>query len=213
MKYVFVGDIHGKVDKVEEALSREGKKIFVGDFIDSFDHSVEDHKKCYDLVFDAIDKDEAQAILGNHELSYLRPTRHRCSGYESGRDYLMSHYGNMILDRFEPYLLLNENVLVSHAGLTRSIWQEEQLTLELLPRVLEDWWPNLQSPMHFIGRARGGPDDVGGMFWCDFRYEFIAVPELMQIFGHTRGRGIRQQENAFCIDCLDYEESFLEMDL
>ena len=218
MKYVFVGDIHGKVNKVEEALAKEGKKIFVGDFIDSFDRSLEDHKRCYDLVLDAIEKGEAEALFGNHELSYLIP-KHRCSGYDKGRKMLMDHYKERINASFKPYLLLASNFLVSHAGLTKQIWDDEQLNLDVLPRVLEDWWPNTQSPMHNIGRARGGPDRIGGMFWCDFNREFEPINELTQVFGHTRGRGIRAIDsggmNNFCIDCLDWEEGsgFLELEI
>jgi len=211
-KYIFVGDIHGKIEQVERALAMPGKKVFVGDFIDSWDRSVEDHKKCYDLVMDAIDEREAQAIFGNHELSYMYD-KHRCSGYNSKRAYLMHMYQKSILDRFLPYLLLPNNILVSHAGLTKQLWDRHSLTLDNLSGLLETWWPDLKSPMHHIGRYRGGLDEQGGMFWCDWNQEFIPVPGLTQIFGHTAGKGIRQKDNNFCIDCLDHEHSFLELDL
>ena len=112
MKYVFIGDIHGKVDAVKAALDKEGKKIFVGDFIDSYDHSIEDHKTCYDLVFDAIDKGDAEAIYGNHELSYIVPDIHRCSGWNGERQMLMTHYSKMIQDRFKPFIFLNKTTLI-----------------------------------------------------------------------------------------------------
>lgn len=203
MKYVFVGDVHGKVDSVEKALAMDGKKIFVGDFIDSYDRTTAEHKKCYDLVFDAIDKGEAEAIYGNHELSYILPDRHRCSGYSGERQMLMTHYGKMIQDRFKPYIYLADGTLVSHAGLCNKLWKSFDISLATLTATLDKWWPDLKSPMHFIGHARGGRNDVGGMFWCDFNLEFEPIPELPQIFGHTRGKGIRTDGNAFCIDCLD----------
>ena len=212
LHHIFIGDIHGQVRHVERALALEGKKIFVGDFMDSFTRPIEDHKKCLDLVIEAIEKGEAEAIYGNHELSYIMP-RHRCSGHNSSGKWLMDNYKTRLARLFKPYILLEGPTLISHAGLTRSIWQEEELTLDLLPQILDEWWPNPHSPMHQIGRARGGPDDIGGMFWCDFNHEFCPIPELPQIFGHTAGKGIRQRDNAYCIDCLHNSDDFLQLDI
>ena len=213
MKYIFIGDIHGKIADVEVALAKPGKKIFVGDFIDSFNHPVEDHEKCYDLVFQAIDKGEAEAIYGNHELSYLMPTQHRCSGYSEERQMLMTHYGPRIREKFKPYILLKPDLLVSHAGLTETLWRSFGLTFDNLSETLAEWWPDLRSPMHFIGRYRGGRNNVGGMFWCDYNVEFRPIEGLTQIFGHTPGRGIRHRANEYCIDCLDTSpDTFLELE-
>ena len=214
MKYTFVGDVHGKVGAVKEALSRDGMKIFVGDFIDSFDRSSLEHKECYELVCAAIEAGEARAIFGNHELSYLMPKQHRCSGYDDKRAQVMLEYAPQIEALFEPYIFLGEGtVLVTHAGLTRQLWDKEKLTLETLPETLSIWWKDPKSPAHWIGHYRGGMAPYGGIFWCDFNQEFQPVPEISQIFGHTRGNGIRSDENSFCIDCLDGETSFLELDL
>jgi len=217
MKYVFVGDVHGKVRAVEAALAREGKKIFVGDFIDSFDHPVEDHKICYDLVLEAIDKGEAEALFGNHELSYLMPNKHRCSGFDATRATLMYAYKERLFQKFKPYLLLRENFLVSHAGLTKTIWDVKNLDISTLSDTLAKWWANEQSAMHWVGRARGGPDRCGGLFWCDFNHEFRPVDELEQVFGHTRGMGIRTFDRRnWCIDTLDWHKDdphFLELEI
>lgn len=219
MKHIFIGDIHGKVEEVEKALSMEGKKIFVGDFIDSFDHSVEDHKKCYDLVFDAIDKGDARACLGNHELSYFT-NHHRCSGWDGKRDFLMQHYRTMILDRFESHILVQPDFLVTHAGLTAQIWDMEQLTLETLPAWLEKSYKDVTSPVHYIGYCRGGSKPFGGIFWATFREDFEPIKGLTQVFGHTRQKWGIQIERAedgtpnYCIDCLDWHKGiFLELDL
>lgn len=212
MKYVFVGDIHGKYELIETALQKEGKKIFVGDFIDSFYRTLEDHKKCFDLVLDAIDKDEAIAIFGNHELSYIYPN-HKCSGFTKERARLMAHYKERLLKNFKPFILLEDNFLVSHAGLDRRLWDANHLSFDSLEETLNNWWPNLTSPMHQIGKVRGGISDVGGMFWNDFNFEFVPIPDLVQVFGHTAGTSIRKNENSFCIDCLDKQTAFLELDL
>ena len=220
MKYIFIGDIHGKVGEVERALSIPGKKIFVGDFQDSYDHSVADHAKCLDLVLDAIEKGEAEAIYGNHELSYLM-ARHRCSGWDKWRAALLREREVRVRVLFKPFILLNKNWLISHAGLTTQLWEWQNLSLDNLEQTLNGWWKEDSSPMHFIGYCRGGPNPFGGLFWCDFNDEFEPVTGLNQIFGHTRarqGEGIRSvktdTETSYCIDVLDYHPgTFLELNL
>jgi hypothetical protein len=221
VKTTFVGDIHGKVEAVEAALAQEGQVIFVGDVIDSYDRTVEDHKKCYDLMFDAIEKGKARSTLGNHELSYIFP-HHQCSGWDKWRASLMRHYQTMILDRFEPYILLRPDFLVTHAGLTAPIWESAGLTLETLPKFLDDGWPDMKHPVHFIGQCRGGPNRYGGIFWATFGEDFEPVKGLTQVFGHTRQRGqgpIRCELDElgtpnYCIDCLDFNKNqFLELDV
>lgn len=212
-KFVFIGDIHGKSELVEAALARDGKKIFVGDFIDSFDHSIADHRKCYELVLAAIKSGEAESIFGNHELSYLM-IHHRCSGHTSARRDLMQEFELDIRKYFVPFILLQKDFLVSHAGLTKQIWDRNLLTLESLPQALAEWWPDFRSPMHHIGQYRGGRDSVGGLFWCDFNREFEPVPGLTQVFGHTAagGNGIRRKGDSYCIDCLERSREFLELE-
>ena len=213
MKYIFIGDIHGKVEQVERALAMKGKKVFVGDFIDSYDRTTEQHKECYDLVFDAIDKGEAEAIYGNHELSYILPHTHRCSGWDDERDMLMTHYSQMIQDRFKPFIFIKPNLLITHAGLDKVIWDQEAFSLNNLCQALAEMWPDVASPVHWIGYSRGGRKSVGGIFWNDFHREHTPIPKLKQIFGHTRGKGIRVNKSSTCIDCLDLEHKFLEVEI
>lgn len=219
MRHVFVGDIHGKVEAVKEALARPGKKVFVGDIIDSYDRTVEEHKECYNLIFDAIDKGDAVACLGNHELSYLMPSPHECSGWEKWRASLMRHYGGMILEKFKPYILLAPDFLVTHAGLTNQIWENEKLTLDTLKPWLDNAYQDRYSPVHYIGYCRGGPNPFGGIFWATWKEDFEPIQELTQVFGHTRQKwGIQYEKHgdhtSYCIDCLDWHKNtFLELDL
>lgn len=211
MKHIFIGDIHGKVERVKDALSRDGKKIFVGDFMDSFDRTSMEHRECLVLVLDAIERGEAEAIYGNHELSYLMPATHRCSGYSVPNEQTMFELRDRIEKSFRSHLMLSPEFIVTHAGITNSLWKEEGLTMDGLADRFRVEFKDPRSWVHFIGRARGGPNYVGGPFWCDFRYEFAPVPGLSQIFGHTCGQGLRFVENSYCIDC--NAEEFLELDL
>lgn len=206
-KYVFVGDVHGKWEAVEEALSKDGIKIFVGDFIDSYDRSLEDHRKCYDLLFPEIEKGNAISILGNHELSYLN-MHHRCSGYDLHRQMLMHEYSERIQQLFVPYLFLKDNWLITHAGFSGIIFNLEKLDLSTIKNYFSNNISNNKSSLHGIGKVRGGYKPVGGIYWCHFPQEFEPISGLNQIFGHTRGKGIRnvtaKDSVNYCIDCLDF---------
>jgi hypothetical protein len=220
MKYIFVGDIHGKVEQVEKALSISGKKVFVGDFQDSYNRPTEDHARCLDLVMDAIEKGEAEAMYGNHELSYFR-SGHSCSGWDRWRAALFRERQVRLTGLFKPFLIINKNWLVSHAGLTLPLWESHGLTLDNLEERLTEWWKDDYSPMHWVGYTRGGRHSIGGLFWCHFTSEFTPVPGLNQIFGHTRAskdEGIRTKvtdtSTSYCIDVLDHHPgTFLELDL
>ena len=202
MKATFIGDIHGQVEIVESALSQPGRKIFVGDLVDSFTRTPADARKCVELVLAAVEAGEAEVIYGNHELSYLFP-RHRCSGYNLATDEFMHELRPRITAVFKSHIMLAPDFLVTHAGLTKQIWDDQLLDLDVLDRALSDWWLDMYSPVHWIGYSRGGRDQCGGTFWCDFKREFKPVPGLRQVFGHTRGKGIRQVEESYCIDCLE----------
>lgn len=210
MKYIFIGDVHGQVEIVEKALAMQGKKIFVGDFMDSYDRSEKDMGRCLELVCDAIEDGNTESIFGNHELSYLN-RKHRCSGYSSKNHFVFREFSVRVEKLFKSHIFLAPNILITHAGLTRQIWEDYKLTLENLDDKLTEWWSDNTSPVHQIGRVRSGPDSIGGTFWCDFLHEFMPIPGLIQICGHTNGKNIRRIENSYCIDST--ESPIMEMEI
>lgn len=214
MKVTFIGDIHGQVELVELALSQPGKKIFVGDLVDSFTRSAVESRKCMEMVLGVAEAGEAEVIYGNHELSYLFPAQHRCSGFNRATHTFMQELRPRIMAAFKSHIMLAPDFLVTHAGISKQLWDDQLLNLDVLDHFLSDWWPDIRSPAHWIGYTRGGSNLCGGTFWCDFRREFEPVRGLKQVFGHTRGEGIRQIEQSYCIDCLeDGSPEFLTLDI
>lgn len=212
MKTLIVGDIHGKVEVVQEVLQQEHPVIFVGDILDSYEYSVKDSIQCLDLIFEAIDSGKAQCLYGNHELSYMYLSM-RCSGYKPATQIHMDGgYRKEMEKRFKHFLYYpgEKPVLITHAGLTNQLWDDYFLNFNTLEERLTEWCTYTHSPAYAIGHVRGGHDPVGGIFWCDWNSEFVPVPGLTQIVGHTRGKGLRKIENSFCIDFLDfpYKEHF-----
>lgn len=228
MKTLIVGDIHGKVAVVEEALAQEHPVVFVGDIADSFDLPVADHIQCFRLIFKAIDEGKATCLYGNHELSYL-VGRMRCSGWDpkmakwmggepsgDGAPTDTEFVGGLrhqMATRFDYFQFYEPNILIVHGGLDKTIWDEFKLDLASLPQTLAEWVHDVNSPAYRIGRCRGGPDRVGGLFWCDFDREFTPIPELIQIVGHTRGTTLRQRGGSFCVDYNDYQNEKFYYDL
>ena len=209
-QYTFVGDIHGKIEQVQRALENDGIIIFVGDFMDSFDRTVEDHEACLKTVLNAIDKGKAQAVFGNHELSYIYG-QHKCSGWDMDRKIMFSRYKQEILSKFKWVIELPDKWLITHAGLHPKVQA-------LIHRPTYDGWcEDLRSSAHWIGQWRGGMNVVGGIFWCDFNTEFKPVYGINQVFGHTSGKTIRKLEIPgsinYCIDCLDHKHEFLTLEI
>jgi len=149
MKYTFCGDIHGKVDQVKQALSNEGQVIFVGDFMDSFDLGVLFYEECLTLVCDAIEKGKAQAIYGNHELSYMYQC-HRCSGYNYVNQEMFLRHVKRVEQCFK-YAIQIENWYITHAGIHPLIWGDYKQS----GKSFEEWASDIPSKAHDIGKYRG----------------------------------------------------------
>lgn len=217
MKYIFVGDIHGKLDVVKKALDMDGQIIFVGDLVDSFYSSTDDQIECVKIVLSAIDEGKARCIFGNHELSYLMPS-HRCSGFSREMEAYMKHFEKEIMEKFDPYITFKKTdeydpFIISHAGFCPEVYNDwvEQKDGGV-------WFLNQDSMAHWVSYARGGFKPFGGIFWLDIA-EFQPVTGINQIFGHTSRGGnlIRKMHTPdslnWCIDCLDKRTEFLELDI
>lgn len=189
MKTLIIGDLHGQVEIAEKALRQGLPVIFMGDYVDSFERSISDQIETLIMVLDAVKSGEAQALYGNHELSYLIEGM-RCSGFKPVTEAHMMH---MNLTPLQDYIFA-EGFLLSHAGVTNKLLKAKNITLQDYLDVAE---------FTQIGRARGGWDTHGGLYWCDWNQEFSPIPNQPQIVGHTRGKGIRRKINSYCVDCLE----------
>jgi hypothetical protein len=212
MKYRFVGDIHGQINVMKQALDCDADRvIFVGDLVDSFRRSVPEQVECLDLALSLAGEGRVDVTWANHEWSYLEPSM-RCSGYNAAMAAMMIDRADMIRMKFRPFIYERE-ILVTHAGLSNQLWEEFNLNKENFIEHLADWTHDLRSPYYDIGYARGGRAKVGGPLWCDFNHEFQPVPGLNQVFGHSRGVGIRRIEDNWCIDTLENTApQFLDME-
>jgi hypothetical protein len=213
---IVVGDLHGKLEFTKEVLNKfsNDRIIFVGDYLDSFEHPTETHIELLELLLERCDGDQVQCLLGNHELSYLMPYTLSCSGYR----YDMQAYFDAdpslpkeMVTKFKTYAW-EQGWLITHAGVSAD-WLP--VDPEFLPNCLDV--PPCTERLYDIGYARGGRDKVGGPFWCDYYMEFKPIAGVKQIFGHTgshpfEGRkGIVNKGDNYNIDCLDHCNQVLKL--
>jgi hypothetical protein len=208
MKTIIVGDLHGRVEIAEQILEMvsDYNIVFIGDYIDSYDRSVEDQIGTLRLVLDAVNSSDGsvKALWGNHELSYMNPVM-RCSGYNNETAILLAH---LDLSSLLNYTWV-DNFLISHAGVSQHL-------LEARNETIEEYLGN--GRYNQIGVARGGGDPVGGLFWCDWFREFEPLPDTPQVVGHSgyrqpgQHKGILQKDNSFCVDCFQHTNEVLVID-
>ena len=209
MKHTFVGDLHGKWEVAEQALQNDGHIVFVGDYLDSFNRSIDDQEKTLVTVLNAVDSGKATALYGNHELSYL-VDKHFCSGYKSDTQRMLIPHKQRMFDLLSLWLVINDEWWITHAGIHPKVWKALNQSLDKVNLT------DTTSAAHWIGYSRGGRHPVGGIWWCDFNEEFEPIPGMNQIFGHSsyKGYDIRIKDNTnFCIDCLDKTTKFLTLNL
>jgi len=223
-KYLFIGDIHGDLKLVQFLLGNfsQYQLCFVGDIMDSFKFTPRDQVECMRLILSS----DCGLIRGNHEESYLYQHM-RASGWNPETDYLLQPYYDAIKARSKYFLYLKDHqLLVTHAGLSKGLWDNVGLTLDKVEETLTTWSSTpVESPIHWIGQSRGGRRPCSGILWCDYNLDFEPVEGLKQVFGHTLWidihkdaardgitNGIRSIGNNYNIDCLQSEYTFLEFD-
>lgn len=233
-----IGDLHGRYDVLEKAhkmsKDRGGILVCVGDLFDSFDRSTDDQLRCVDII---ANNDDISCISGNHDIAYLdgypicsgrsRITKLRIGEYVKGLGITYERF----ISRLPCALVIDTGIkgvnpiLVTHAGLTANLLRYDQYLLfkdeVFSSKEVVDLINSQGSELISVGAARGGWDKVGGIFWCDLEREFAPIPNLPQVFGHSRVPAIKTivckgdtesfNDLSFAIDCLDCKQQILHI--
>ena len=223
-KILVIPDIHQRIDGfAQPILDREEAAcdhiVFLGDFFDCFkageDGYVSFKKTCLwvNETYERLGK-KAIWLIGNHDCAYVsgfyrKPAAHWCSGVTISKRNQFKKYINPDWLRSLELCVWANGWLLSHAGLQydhfRPLISEKANVEELYTK-----WENEKvtfhaDPHHWIwdvGRCRGGMSRVGSPIWCDAS-EFVPIPEIKQIVGHTSAWDKpRSKGNNFCIDCM-----------
>lgn len=205
MGTLIVGDQHGRYELAEAALATEHDVVFVGDYLDSFNRSIEDQIKTLMTVLDAVEDEphRVTGLFGNHELSYTVEGM-GCSGFKGLTHWHVTHLEDR-MRALKNYTYVGE-FLVSHAGVSQELLEAGGMCLN---DYLED------QDFYQIGYARGGCSPIGGLFWCDWFKEFEPLKDTPQIVGHSGYRpagehgGIICKGNSYNVDCFEHSKEFL----
>jgi len=222
MKHIIVGDIHGDEGAMYYALNRfpDAQLLFLGDFLDSFEFTSEECVRALTLALNLIEEGRATGIIGNHELSYVKP-QWRCSGHNPVTQAHVFPLVSRITRLLQPYIYnADHRVLITHAGLSRPVWDENNMTFENVDEKLFAGYRDHDSFFFQVGRKRGGWARWGGPVWCDWS-EFTPIDGLRQVFGHSAGLVNRPEHEEtvglmrkcgenWNVDCLQRGRSYLE---
>ncbi len=196
-KTVIIPDIHTNFVDAEIIIEKEkpDKVVFLGDYFDDFDDTLEITEQTALWLKDSLEKPGRVHLLGNHDLSYIN-TSYRCSGFSEGKLYAIKKSG-VDLTKLKHFAWV-DHWLCTHAGLSDTFYkmQGEHVAIENL---LDVYPKDYTSKLYDCSYFRGGSDPASGILWCDYS-EFVDIPYLKQIFGHTKANHVRQTENHICLD-------------
>jgi len=230
MTYV-VGDIHGKLDYVKEIINLAGEEsiLWIGDWMDSFDRSVNDQMSSLEI---ALERDQDIFILGNHDNHYITQIGIG-SGYKDDTQYKVDRLLTNNLNRFR--IAHYDGVhLFSHGGITKTFinrFVEKHNNIEFSVKTLNEsffdtsTW-NKSNPLFWISGHRGGLDPCSGPLWCDTRelQEDISTNgsynNAIQIVGHSahacsKTKSIIGSDKGYiyCVDVLDFAKQILKINI
>lgn len=223
-KAVVIPDVHNKWKKAEAIVAAESpdRIIFLGDYFDSLDDTPDDAAATAAWLAGSLADRTRVHLVGNHDLNYMSSLPELgCSGYSPLKRAAIERCG-VEWARLEPFCWLGmagadegDAWLCTHAGLSAVFLESVRpgAAASDVDGVLGAARTDLdrindKGHRHAFlqaGYARGGMDASGGIVWCDYNLEFRDVPGLRQIFGHTRGPGVRGGRGPggsehYCID-------------
>lgn len=205
---LIIPDLHHRVDEAEKIISIIGadKIIFLGDYFDDYNDTPEMVKYTCDWLIRSVKQPNRIHLFGNHDAQYAYEYKElRCSGYEHWKHLLIQDKINhKIWNQLKWFYFLDNQWLITHAGLHRNNVPDDILKMKddrkkfiesismWLEREIKIGFNKIaDNKRHWVfnaGWARGGCGKTGGITWCDFNNEFLCIPGINQILGHTPQR-------------------------
>ena len=215
-KVIVLGDIHGRDiwKKIVEANSDADLFLFIGDYFDSFhiDILTQMHNFREIIKFKNENPDKVITLIGNHDFHYTSA----CIGSYSGFNYSIFYNMKLELDELirNGILLIAhqiDNLLFTHAGVTKTFCEEQKIDTDNLVNSLNDYLifkPNTFNFRSGINHSSYGDDVTQGPLWVREKSLFEDGLDYIHIVGHTACENIRTKiENNrgyVIIDCIEH---------
>jgi hypothetical protein len=226
MKILCVPDIHQNIKWaqaiINDHIDEVDHLVLLGDFFDGKDEHASTKETCKFLIdIERNHGHKTSFLKGNHDMQYYyaynRAAAHRNQQVERN-PYMTGAYSKNRASKIAKHLTKDfirntqlavyvDKVLYTHAGVVAEMFKEHgdvhkfiAFTDKLNMECLDGNCPH--HPLLGCGQARNGPQEYGGLLWCDFDDEFHATNDMpIQIFGHTRHpRSPAIVGHNYCID-------------
>ena len=228
-KIIVIPDVHGRSfwRKAIEKINDYDEIIFLGDYVDPYfweRFTREDAIKSLEDIIEFKKNNEEKVILliGNHDFQYIDKNCEVKSRFDYKNQKVIH---DLFINNIELFRIAHkeEKFLFSHSGIlkpwVKRFYNREDLDLDTIVSILNNQLivnaQELDRVLIYVGRERGGRNEVGSCIWGDFheftRYpEKWQYPEIYQIFGHTQ-----QEIDPVITDtwaCLDCRRAFSLID-
>lgn len=202
-KTLIIPDIHNKWFTAEEIIDKEtpDKVIFLGDYFDDFNDTLQQTEQTAQWLKKSLTIPNRTHLLGNHDLSYLN-SNHKCAGFSEAKLFIIKKVGVDFTKLLHYCWVGNNNnkYLCTHAGLSNNFMVQYNIHNLPVDKFLDYmiYDTKRKNTLYAVSKSRGGTWPHAGPLWCDYS-EFVDIPGIKQIFGHTHGE-LRHTENSICID-------------
>ena len=211
---LIIPDIHNDYLKAEEIIKKQNpdKIIFLGDYFDDFDDTVQDVINTAKWLKKSLKQENRIHLIGNHDLSYMTDNPNlKCTGYRTDKHKVIKKQ-SIDWSKLLMHYFIDDKWLCTHAGVSNDFLKQQRTKkTDLIQKVLNFSKKDLENiddenyihPFFQVGFSRGGSNVVGGPLWCGYD-EFVDVPGVNQIFGHTPDYVVRHRKTKnsehYCID-------------
>jgi hypothetical protein len=216
---LILGDIHGSTFWKTVVADNPGcRYIFLGDYLDPYEKM--NTQVLIDNLTDIIRLKEEHAdhvvlLLGNHDLHYITDKIEQSTRFNFDISHEVAALFRENRSLFQ-FAFQDDNCIFIHAGISHQ-WFVEDFKGDIQADIADQLnhpKPGQERALYACGKARGGFDKHGGIFWADIRELNEALKGYTQIVGHNRVKDILDHTNnggriIFC-DCL-WNEHYLKI--
>lgn len=205
-RIIAIGDIHGRDTWMEICHKEEDpdtKKIFVGDYWDSFDIPFRDQLDNFAAILEhkRVNPQEVTLLIGNHDYQYMRGVDQQYSGYQEKKASLI---GSMLDDAWDEGLLnichVEREYLFTHAGVTKTWATMNGIAIANIEEEMHLLFENNRDAFRFskLDITGYGQHCSQAPIWV--RPESLVVdviPHYTQVIGHTQQKHIKYYEGEY----------------
>ena len=220
MKTIIVSDIHNRVDWIEPTLSllKYDNVIFIGDYFDDFGDTHKDAENTANWLKQSLQIPNRIHLMGTHDMWYMfKYSFLKVSGNSDGKRKTI----NKILskedwEKLEPFYIV-QNFYLTHAGIHPKLIKNNRIFNTVFietKKAFNDIKNGNYSLWFGAGKSRRGYQQFGGITWLDWNEEFVPIPNINQIVGHTTFYypQVKHTENSknYCLDTQNRHIGILE---